>query len=161
ASARDFDDALSAEELGEGAWRIWVHIADVSAYVRPGSAVDKEAYRRATSVYVPGTVEPMLPHALSSDACSLRPGVDRLAVTVEMELRGAKVEKASFHRSLIRSDERLDYERVDRIFAGREPALDPWAKPLAAARAAAAELQQARERTGALVVDSAEPDFEF
>ena len=92
ASARDFDDAISAERAGRRAtWRIWVHIADVSAYVRPGSPVDREAYRRATSVYVPGAVEPMLPEALSNDACSLRPDVERLAVTVEMELHGAEV----------------------------------------------------------------------
>ena len=121
-TARDFDDAISCEALGDEHWRVWVHIADVSAYVRPGAAVDREAYRRSTSVYVPGAVEPMLPEALSNDACSLRPDVDRLAVTVELELRGAQTVKASFYRSLIRSDERLDYDRVDRIFAGSEDA---------------------------------------
>jgi ribonuclease R len=161
ASAKDFDDAISAQELGEGAWRVWVHIADVSAYVRPGSPIDREAYRRATSVYVPGTVEPMLPHALSSDACSLRPNEDRLAVTVEMDFSGPRVEKASFHRSLIRSDERLDYDRVDRVFAQTEPALEPWAAPLAAARAAADALQRARLAAGALAVESSEPEFSF
>jgi ribonuclease R len=161
ASAKDFDDAISAQELGEGAWRVWVHIADVSAYVRPGSPIDREAYRRATSVYVPGTVEPMLPHALSSDACSLRPDEDRLAVTVEMDFRGPRVEKASFYRSLIRSDERLDYDRVDRVFAGNEPALEPWAAPLAAARAVADALQRARVAAGALAVESSEPEFSF
>src|SRR5213075_3027088 len=88
-TAKDFDDAISAQREGD-AIRVWVHIADVSAFVRPGAAVDLEAYRRGTSVYVPGAVEPMLPEALSNDACSLRPGVDRLAVTVEMELRGAE-----------------------------------------------------------------------
>jgi ribonuclease R len=161
ASARDFDDAISAERLGDGGWRVWVHIADVAAYVRPGSPVDREAHRRATSVYVPGTVEPMLPHALSSDACSLRPDEDRLAVTVEMEFSGAKVEKASFYRSTIRSDERLDYDRVDRIFAGHEPALEPWAEPLAAAREVSAALQGARVARGALTVESSEPEFSF
>jgi ribonuclease R len=161
ASAKDFDDAISAQALGEGAWRVWVHIADVSGHVRPGTPLDREAYRRATSVYVPGAVEPMLPHALSSDACSLLPNLDRPAVTVEMELHGAKIEKAGFQRSLIRSDERLDYDRVDRVFEGREPALEPWTQPLAAARAAAAELQRAREHAGALVVESAEPEFDF
>jgi ribonuclease R len=161
ASAKDFDDAISAQDLGDGAWRVWVHIADVSAYVRPGSAIDREAYRRATSVYVPGAVEPMLPHALSSDACSLVPHEDRLAVTVEMDFRGPKVEKASFYRSLIRSDERLDYDRVDRVFAGTEPALEPWAAPLAAARAAADALQRARVAAGALAVESSEPEFSF
>ena len=159
ASARDFDDAVSAEALGEGRWRIWVHIADVAAHVGPGSPVDREAYRRATSVYVPGAVEPMLPHALSSDACSLVPAQDRAAVTVEMELEGARITRSAFHRSLIRSDERLDYERVDRIFAGREPALGPWGEPLAAARAAAGALDAARAARGALAVESHEPEF--
>jgi len=72
-TARDFDDAISAETLADGVTRIWVHIADVSAHVQAGSAVDREAYRRATSVYVPGAVEPMLPEALSNEACSLVP----------------------------------------------------------------------------------------
>jgi ribonuclease R len=160
-TARDFDDAISCEALGDEHWRVWVHIADVSAYVRPGGAVDREAYRRSTSVYVPGAVEPMLPEALSNDACSLRPGVDRLAVTVEMELRGAQTVKTAFYRSLIRSDERLDYDRVDRVFAGEERAQDPWAQPLAAARAAAAALQARREGRGALAVESVEPEFAF
>src|SRR5205085_6979135 len=84
ASARDFDDAISAVPEGDDRWRIWVHIADVSAYVPPGSLVDREAYRRGCSAYVPGTVEPMLPTALSNHACSLAPGQDRLAVTVEL-----------------------------------------------------------------------------
>ena len=161
ADARDFDDAISAVALGEAAWRVWVHIADVAAHVPPGSPVDREARRRGTSVYVPGAVEPMLPATLSTEACSLVPHRDRPAVTVEMELRGARVAKAAFHRSVIRSDERLDYDRVDRIFAGREPAVEPWTDTLGAARAAAQALQAERERRGALVVESAEPEFEF
>jgi ribonuclease R len=166
-SARDFDDAISAEPLrgadhaGADGIRVWVHIADVAAHVPEGSPLDREARRRATSVYAPGAVEPMLPHALSSDACSLRPGVDRAVVTVELELHGASVTRAAFYRALIRSDERLDYERVDRIFAGKESAAEPWGAPLRAARAAAAELQRERERDGALVVDSEEPEFCF
>ena len=141
--------------------RVWVHIADVSHYVKPGSVVDREALRRATSVYVPGTVEPMLPEALSNHACSLVPHQDRLAVTVELELEGAKVRRTAFHRSIIRSDERLDYPRVDRIFAGDEAAEAPWAEPLAAARRAAAALDAAREQRGALAVESQEPEFAF
>jgi ribonuclease R len=160
-TARDFDDAISCERLGDDRFRVWVHIADVSAYVRPGGAVDREAYRRATSVYVPGSVEPMLPEALSNDACSLRPHVDRLAVTVELELRRAEIAKAAFHRSVIRSDERLDYDRVDRVFAGAEAAREPWVEPLAAARAAAAALGARRARRGALAVESVEPEFAF
>jgi ribonuclease R len=160
-SARDFDDAISADALGDGRVRIWVHVADVTAYVRPGSPLEREAYRRATSVYVPGAVEPMLPEALSNDVCSLRPGVDRLAVSVEMEMERARVVRAAFHRSTIRSDVRLDYDRVDRIFSGAEPAQEPWAGPLAAARAAAAALQERREARGALQIEGAEPEFAF
>lgn len=160
ATAKDFDDAISAEQLGDRAWRVWVHIADVCAFVPPGSLVDKEAFRRSTSVYVPGRVEPMLPEALSNGACSLVPYQDRLAVTVEMEIRGAKVVKSNFSRSIVRSDERLDYDRVDRIFAGREQAAEPWAASLAAARAASAALGSARGRH-AIALDSAEPEFKF
>jgi ribonuclease R len=160
-TAKDFDDAISAHQIAPDRWRIWVHIADVGAYVTPGSQVDREAYQRATSVYVPGAVEPMLPEVLSNGACSLVPGQERLAVTVELELNGAEVVKTAFHRSVIRSDERLDYDRVDRIFAGDERAEGVWAQPLVAARAAAAALEARREAQGALVVESSEPDFSF
>ncbi len=161
ASARDFDDAISAEALAGGGVRVWVHIADVSAYVPEGSPVDVEARRRATSVYVPGAVEPMLPEALSNDACSLVALGERLAVTAELELRGAQIASAAFYRSTIRSDVRLEYERVDRIFAGEETASELWRAPLQAAREAAAALQRAREQRGGLAIDSPEPEFVF
>ena len=169
ATARDFDDAVSAEAVGDGSWRVWVHIADVAAYVTPRSLVDREAYRRSTSVYVPGMVEPMLPRALSNEACSLVPGAPRATVTVEMIVSARGVRRSSMYRSLIRSDERLDYERVDRIFAGAEAAAEPWGEPLAAARAASAVLGELRragsdrggQGRGALEVDSAEPQFSF
>jgi ribonuclease R len=160
-SARDFDDAISAMVEPDGRWRVWVHIADVSAFVTPSSLVDPEAYRRATSVYVPGAVEPMLPESLSNGACSLVPGQDRLAVTVEMLLAGDRVVSSSFHRSLIRSDERLDYDRVDAIFSGRAQASEPWAQPLEAARAAAAALAARRTSQAAVVLSSEEPEFSF
>lgn len=160
AEARDFDDALSARQEGERV-RLWVHIADVSAHVRAGTALDAEAYRRGTSVYVPGGVEPMLPEALSNDRCSLVPHQDREAVTVELEMDGEQVAAASFHRSLIRSDVRLEYGQVDRIFAGAERAAEPWAGALEAARAVAAALQARRARRGSLEVESDEPRFEF
>jgi ribonuclease R len=160
-TAQDFDDAISAELLPDGAVRVWVHIADVAAHVPPGSAVDREAHRRATSVYVPGAVEPMLPEALSNRACSLVPHQDRPAVTVEMELEGPRVRRTAFHRTLIRSDARLDYPRVDRIFESGDGAEAPWAEPLFAARRAAAALQAEREARGALAVESVEPEFAF
>jgi ribonuclease R len=158
-TARDFDDAISAEALEDGAVRVWVHIADVAAHVRPGSHVDREAFRRGTSVYVPGLVEPMLPEALSNEACSLVPFQDRLAVTVELDLEGARVRRSAFHRSIIRSDRRLTYPEVDDIFAGKAVAETPWAEPLVAARRASAALQAARR--GALAVDTPEPEFAF
>jgi ribonuclease R len=162
ASARDFDDAVSAEELEGGGWRVWVHIADVSAYVKSRSLVDREAYRRATSVYVPGTVEPMLPSELSSDVCSLVPEQDRFTVTVEMTIGERGVSNVSFYRSVIRSDKRLEYGQVDAIFAGAARAQAPWSEPLAAARAAADALGRRRGSRAAIVVDSAEePEFGF
>jgi len=161
ATARDFDDAISATTLEDGSYHVWVHIADVSAFVPFGSLLDREAYRRGTSVYVPGAVEPMLPEALSGRACSLVPGQDRLAVTTELVLDGASVRSSSFYRSVIRSDERLDYGRVDRIFEGRERASGGWGAALEVARAAAAALEERRASQAALSLESSEPEFQF
>jgi ribonuclease R len=155
--AQDFDDAVSASREN-GHIRVWVHIADVTAYLRPGGPLEGEAYRRGTSVYVPGAVEPMLPEALSNEACSLRPGEERLAVTVEMEMHGAEARTVAFHRSRVRSDARLTYREVDEIFAGRARAEEPWAEPLAAARQVSAAL---RDRRDALELGLPEPVFEF
>ncbi|WP_245604176.1 ribonuclease R family protein [Patulibacter minatonensis] len=162
ATAKDFDDAISAEAVGDDGARIQVHIADVSAFVRPGGAIDGDARWRGTSVYVPGTVEPMLPPALSNDACSLVPGVDRLAVTVQFDVRDGTVGRAEVSRSIIRSDARLTYEEVDDVFAGTARATDPWATPLDVARRVALALQDRREQTtNALELDTGEPRFTF
>ena len=160
ASAHDFDDAVSAERTDRGV-RLWIHIADVAAHVRPGDALEKEAYRRANSTYVPGTVAPMLPHVLSSDACSLAPDRDRLAVTSEIELSEAgEPLSASFYRSLIRSDVRLNYDELDEIFAGKRRPPESIAAPLALARDSAAALAGRRPRSS-LEVESFEPEFRF
>ena len=155
--AKDFDDAISARRE-DGRVRVWVHIADVTAYVRPGGPLDGEALRRSTSVYVPGAVEPMLPEVLSSRACSLRAGEDKLAVTVELELDGTAVKRVSFHRSRVRSDKRLTYREVDEIFAGRARAEGPWADGLAVAREVARALAGRRD---AVEIGNPEPTFEF
>jgi len=155
--AKDFDDAVSAFREGDRT-RVWVHIADVTAFLRPGGRLERETHRRGTSVYVPGAVEPMLPEVLSNEACSLRPGDDKLAVSVEMELDGADVTSAAFHRSLVRSDRRLTYGEVDDIFAGRARAEAPWGVPLEVAREVADAL---RARRDSLEVGSFEPSFEF
>ena len=156
-TARDFDDAISAD----GSTRSGSTSPTSAPTSGRGSAVDREAHRRATSVYVPGAVEPMLPEALSNDLCSLKPGQDRLAVTAELEFDGATVTKTSFYRSLIRSDARLTYPEVDDVFEGRERAREPWAQPLADARAVAAALEARRAAQGALAVNSSEPAFAF
>jgi ribonuclease R len=160
ASARDFDDAVSAQPEGDGV-RLWIHIADVAAHVRPGSSLDAEALRRANSTYVPGAVEPMLPAALSAGACSLAPDVDRLAVTAEIALdAGGQTRSASFYRSRIRSDHRLSYDQLDEFFAGSARPPDVIAAPLELARRAAAALR-ARRRGSALEISTAEPEFGF
>ncbi len=159
--ARDFDDAISAERRDEGEIRVSIHIADVSAHVRRGGALDTEAQRRSTSVYVPGAVEPMLPEALSNGACSLRPGEDKLAVSVVVDMAGAEVRRVEFHRSLIRSDARLTYAEVDAVLDGRARGEDPWGKSLAASWAVAAALKEVRRTRGSLEVDSTEPVFDF
>jgi ribonuclease R len=159
-TARDFDDAVSAQREGDGA-RVWIHIADVAAHVKPGSLLDQEARRRGNSTYVPGAVEPMLPHALSSEACSLAPGVERLAVTAEIELGPAmEPRRTRFYRSRIRSDARLSYDELDEIFAGRREPVAEVAEPLAAAREVAAGLGE-RRGTASLDVESFEPEFRF
>ena len=118
--------------------RLWIHIADVAAHVRPGSGARRARPTRARRASTcPGTVEPMLPLALSDEACSLSPGVERLAVTIEVLLGGrGEPRSASFYRSRIRSDARLDYDQLDEIFAGRAEAPAAVADPLALARAA-------------------------
>jgi ribonuclease R len=158
-TARDFDDAVSAERAGDGV-RLLIHIADVAAHVRPGSTLDAVALHRAVSTYVPGSVEPMLPEALSADACSLAPGVDRLAVTTELVVADGEPRSASFHRSRVRSDARLSYDQLDEFFAGRAAPPASISEPLGLARQAAAALAS-RRPVAALEVESFEPEFEF
>ncbi|HSI80207.1 MAG TPA: RNB domain-containing ribonuclease [Solirubrobacterales bacterium] len=160
ATARDFDDAVSAQPEGDGI-RLWIHIADVAAHVRPGTRLDRDALHRGTSTYVPGTVEPMLPPALSDHACSLAPGAERLAVTAEIVVSaGGEPRAAGFYRSRVRSDARLTYDELDRFFAGRAEPPARIVEPLALARRAAAALA-GRRPPGSLEVSSSEPEFEF
>lgn len=111
--ARDFDDAVYCEAKKGGGWRLFVAIADVSHYVKPGSALDDEACNRGTSVYFPGHVIPMLPEVLSNGLCSLNPEVDRLAMVCEMTISGkGKISGYKFYEGLIRSHARLTYTSV-------------------------------------------------
>ncbi len=121
-TARDFDDAVSLEKLPSGHYRLGVHIADVSQYVRDGSALDQDAYGRGTSVYFPDRAIPMLPPRLSSGICSLKPREDRLVFSVLMEVdaRG-NVVRSRFSEGILRSRERLTYTSVAKIIVARDP----------------------------------------
>lgn len=113
ADAKDFDDAVSVEKYPDGSWELAVHIADVSHYVRPGSALDKEAQKRGNSVYLADRVIPMLPEALSNEACSLKPGVDRLSFAAILRFDAdGKALSSRFTPAVIRSSRRFSYEEV-------------------------------------------------
>jgi ribonuclease R len=118
-TARDHDDAISLDRLPNGHWLLAVHIADVAHYVPVGGLLDQEAYLRGTSVYFPDRVVPMLPHALSSNICSLVDGQDRLTQSVLIELDGrGKVQRTEFHDGVIRSVGRMSYQQVQAIVDG-------------------------------------------
>ncbi|MGP1282572.1 MAG: ribonuclease R [Parasphingopyxis sp.] len=135
ADARDHDDAFWAEPDGDGGWRVVVAIADVSYYVRPGSALDKEARRRGNSVYFPDRVVPMLPEQLSADICSLKAGEDRAALACHMAIDGrGQVRSWRFARVKLRIAANIAYENAQAAIEGRdgvEPALvDSVLRPL-------------------------------
>jgi len=150
-TAKDFDDALSFRRE-PGGIRAWVHIADVSFFVPAGSPLDLGAAGRGFSTYVPGLVAPMLPHELADDACSLRPRLDRLCVTVEMPPSG----EPSFYRSVINSNARLTYGQAERREA--EPRI---LEQLDLADELATALRSRRFARGALEIVSPEIGFSF
>ena len=154
--ARDLDDAIGVERE-DGGFRLFVHIADVSARVPAGSALDAEAALRGCSVYLPGMVEPMLPERLSADLCSLRPDVGRGAVTVEITPDGAM----TAYRSLIRSRARLSYPQAERILAGDEHVAEDVERALRDAAAVAERLRAERFAHGAAHIESREVEFEL
>ena len=150
--ARDFDDAIHVEKLANGGWQLGVHIADVAAYVEPGSALDREARRRGNSVYLPDRVIPMLPERLSNGVCSLKPEVDRLthSVFIQFDKRGV-AKSARFARSVIRSAHRLTYKEAYAILTS--PPRDRLGERLHLAWELAALLRRRRFEHGALDLD--------
>ena len=158
ASARDYDDALSIETDRQGNRVLGVHIADVSHFVTPGSALDREAYRRSTSVYLVDKVVPMLPEQLSNGVCSLVPGQDRLAFSafLTFDAKGTCVARR-FAKSVIRSKARFTYEQVMAVIAGRAVAPRPPSpiarKTILAIHELAQQLRRNRFAAGALDMD--------
>ena len=150
--ARDFDDAINVEKLPHGGWQLGVHIADVAAYVEPGSVLDREARLRGNSVYLPDRVIPMLPERLSNGVCSLKAQVDRLthSVFIQFDKRGV-AKSARFARSVIRSAHRLTYKEAYSIL--KAPPRDWLGERLHLAWEFAALLRRKRFEHGALDLD--------
>jgi len=157
--AKDFDDAVSLEKTGDGRWLLGVHIADVSHFVRPGSALDRDARHRGTSVYLGENVIPMLPERVSNELCSLKPKVDRLAFSVLMTLNEAGIiQEYSFAESIIRSVQRFSYEEVQAILDRGE---GPHHKTLEEMRQLSRIILSQRNSAGSIDFDIPEPVFKM
>jgi ribonuclease R len=151
--AKDFDDAICLQPDGPNRWKLWVHIADVSHYVRPGTALDEDASARGNSTYLVDRVIPMLPEALSTEICSLKPGVDRLTKCAEFVLsQEGRVLNAKFYSAVIRSKRRFAYKEALAILQ-QPPAGDPIAQMLHDAHSLAQRIRQARFQAGSLALD--------
>lgn len=169
ADARDFDDAVHAKVIkrgmlgGGGGWTLTVAIADVAAYVRPNSALDKEGENRGNSVYFPSRVIPMLPEKLSNGLCSLNPHVDRLCMVCEMRVDPeGEVTKSRFFEGVMRSDARLIYDDVAAVLEGKESSVPPAVVPALKVLSDCFDaLHKARERRGAIDFESNETKIVF
>lgn len=163
ADAKDFDDALSVQLLENGHFEIGVHIADVSHYVRPNTALEREAYARATSVYLVDRTVPMLPEKLSNNLCSLRPNEDKLTFSVVFELNeNAKIVNEWFGRTVIHSDKRFTYEEAQEVLeatARGEEEAGPFAKELTLLNQLAYKLRDERFAKGAVNFETTEVKF--
>ncbi len=157
ADAKDFDDALSIEFLENGHVEIGVHIADVTHFVKPGSALDKEAYKRSTSVYLVDRVLPMLPERLSNGLCSLRPNEDRLTFSATFEFdKDDKVVNRWFGKGIIHSDHRFAYEKAQEVMDNKEGV---FADELKLINRLAKKMRKARFKNGAIDFDMYEVRF--
>ncbi|MDO5378313.1 MAG: ribonuclease R [Clostridia bacterium] len=165
--AKDFDDAVSLEPLSGGGLRLGVHIADVGHYVREGTALDREAFLRGTSVYFPGRVLPMLPERLSNGVCSLRPDEDKFTLSAMMDMtREGEVVSARVARTITRSKARLVYDDVNSLFDGDEEQSRSMAEKhalipgtLQAMRDLSHAIRARREAKGAIDFAANEPEF--
>ena len=166
ADAKDFDDALSFRELANGHVEVGVHIADVSHYVKPGSAIDREAYERGTSVYLVDRTIPMLPEKLCNEVCSLRQDEDKLcfSVVMEMDAKG-KIYNSWMGKTIICSDRRMAYEEAQEIIENGELKIENSADAVAVAilklHGIAEKLRAARYRSGAINFETQEVKFQL
>ena len=162
-TAKDFDDAVSIERVNKG-YRLWVAIADVSHYVEAGSPLDREAFERGTSVYFPDRCIPMLPERLSNGICSLKPNVDRLAFTVEMEFdQDGAPRKSRLYESVLKSRHRLTYTEVKKILVDDDKVLKkryaPILDDIATMDELARKLKARRGKAGSIDFDLPEPQI--
>lgn len=158
--AKDFDDAVSLRRDESGDWELGVHIADVSHYVRRGDAVDREALRRGTSVYLPGLTVPMLPEQLCNHLCSLCPDEDRLTLSILLRVREGEVIGRTLTPAVIHSRARLTYEQVNRLFAGQGSEVPEALRgDLSDMLALSKVLRRRREERGAIDFEMTEPQF--
>jgi len=157
--AKDFDDAISIRQLKNDHWEIGVHIADVSHYVEPETALDKEAYDRATSVYLPDRVNPMLPERISNELCSLRPHEDKLTFSTifQMTAKG-EVKQYWIGKTIIHSDHRFTYEEAQEIIEKKE---GPYQKEIEVLNDIAQRLRKQRFKKGAINFSSTEVRFKL
>ena len=160
--AKDFDDAVYCEPKPKGGWRLVVAIADVSHYVKPGSALDEEAFERGNSVYFPGRVIPMLPFVLSNGLCSLNPNADRLCMVSDMTISAeGKLTQFHFYEAVMRSHGRLTYTEVANIIAGKTKAKMALHPQLNALHDLYKALSKQREYRGALEFETTETRIVF
>ncbi len=157
--AKDFDDALSLRELPDGTYEVGVHIADATYFCAPGTAIDAEAVKRGTSVYLVDATIPMLPHELSGNVCSLREGEDRLAFSAVFTLdKHAKVLSQTFKKSVICSNKRFSYEEAQQVLDTQE---GPYLKELNTLRTLATAMRAQRSSEGAIDFGDNEVRFEL
>jgi len=155
--AKDFDDALSLKKLANGNYEVGIHIADVSFYVKPGSVVDQEAFKRGTSVYLVDRTIPMLPEKLSNDLCSLRPDEEKLCYAAVFELNGdAVIQKEWFGRTIIKSNRRFNYEEVQEIIEKEEGEFE---EEIMVLHRLATKLREDRFRKGSINFETQEVKF--
>ncbi len=157
--AKDFDDAISLKKLPDNLWEVGVHIADVSHFVQPGSAIDAEAYQRATSIYLVDRVIPMLPEKLSNLVCSLRPHEEKLCFSaVFVMTEDAEIKEEWFGRTVINSNHRFTYEEVQEMIEGKE---GPYKEEILVFNSLATKLRAERFKKGSINFQSVEVKFKL